>query len=67
MRYIISFGVIQLSLKPYKKSSADSLSYAISPEFNNKIIGGSFRNLDFNRHQKNEISRSVQEGIAFSI
>ena len=35
--------------------------------FNNKIIGGSFRNLDFNRHQKNEISRSVQEGIAFSM
>ncbi len=35
--------------------------------FNNKIIGGSFRNLDFNRHKKNEISRSVQEGIAFSM
>lgn len=35
--------------------------------FNNKIIGGSFRNLDFNRHQKNEISRSAQEGIAFSL
>ena len=35
--------------------------------FNNKIIGGSFRNLDFNRHQKYEISRSVQEGIAFSM
>ena len=35
--------------------------------FNNKIIGGSFRNLDFNRHHKNEISRSVQEGIAFSM
>ncbi len=35
--------------------------------FNNKIIGGSFRNLDFNRHQNNEISRSVQEGIAFSM
>ena len=35
--------------------------------FNNKIIGASFRNLDFNRHQKNEISRSVQEGIAFSM
>jgi xylulokinase len=35
--------------------------------FNNKIIGGSFRNLDFNRHQKNEIARSVQEGIAFSL
>lgn len=35
--------------------------------FNNKIIGGSFRNLDFIRHQNNEISRSVQEGIAFSM
>ena len=35
--------------------------------FNNQIIGGSFRNLDFNRHKKNEISRSVQEGIAFSM
>jgi len=35
--------------------------------FNNKMIGGSFRNLDFNRHQRNEISRSVQEGIAFSM
>ena len=35
--------------------------------FNNQIIGGSFRNLDFNRHNKNEISRSVQEGIAFSM
>jgi len=35
--------------------------------FNNQIIGGSFRNLDFNRHKKNEIARSVQEGIAFSM
>jgi xylulokinase len=35
--------------------------------FNNKVLGGSFRNLDFNRHQKCEISRSVQEGIAFSM
>jgi xylulokinase len=35
--------------------------------FNNKIIGASFRYLDFNRHQKFEISRSVQEGIAFSM
>lgn len=35
--------------------------------FKNQIIGGSFRNLDFNRHKKNEISRSVQEGIAFSM
>ncbi|MEY3957251.1 MAG: Xylulokinase [Bacteroidota bacterium] len=35
--------------------------------FQNKTIGGSFVNLDFNRHQSAEIIRAAQEGIAFSM
>ena len=35
--------------------------------FNNKQIGASFQQLDFNRHQRAEIVRSAQEGIAFSM
>jgi xylulokinase len=33
---------------------------------NNRIIGGHFHNLDFNRHNIGHLSRAVQEGIAFS-
>ncbi|MHA8064211.1 xylulokinase [Aquirufa aurantiipilula] len=35
--------------------------------FQNRVIGASFQQLDLNRHQSAEISRSVQEGIAFSL
>ncbi|NBW04287.1 MAG: hypothetical protein EBR87_11385 [Cytophagia bacterium] len=35
--------------------------------FNNKQIGASFQHVDFNRHQRAEIVRSAQEGIAFSM
>ncbi|MHA8102104.1 xylulokinase [Aquirufa nivalisilvae] len=35
--------------------------------FQNRVIGASFQHLDLNRHQSAEISRSVQEGIAFSL
>lgn len=35
--------------------------------FQNKTIGGSFRHLDFNRHQSTDIIRAAQEGIAFSM
>ena len=35
--------------------------------FQNKNIGASFRNLDFNQHARSEIIRSAQEGIAFSM
>jgi xylulokinase len=33
---------------------------------NNRIIGGHFHNLDFNRHSIGHLARAVQEGIAFS-
>jgi xylulokinase len=35
--------------------------------FQNKTLGGSFKHLDFNRHQSAEIIRAAQEGIAFSM
>jgi xylulokinase len=35
--------------------------------FQNRQIGASFENLDFNRHNRPEIIRSAQEGIAFSM
>ncbi|MHA8049892.1 xylulokinase [Aquirufa sp. ROCK-SH2] len=35
--------------------------------FQNKNIGASFKNLDFNQHRNSEIIRSAQEGIAFSM
>lgn len=35
--------------------------------FQNKNVGASFKNLDFNQHSKAEIIRAAQEGIAFSM
>lgn len=35
--------------------------------FQNRNIGASFVNLDFNQHSKSEIIRAAQEGIAFSM
>jgi len=35
--------------------------------FQNRLIGASFENLDFNRHNRSELIRSAQEGIAFSM
>ena len=35
--------------------------------FQNRQIGASFENLDFNRHNRQEMIRSAQEGIAFSM
>lgn len=35
--------------------------------FQNKNVGGSFTNLDFNQHGSKEIIRAAQEGIAFSM
>jgi xylulokinase len=35
--------------------------------FNNKTIGASFSNIDFNLHTQKNIFRAVQEGIAFSL
>ena len=35
--------------------------------FNNKTIGGSWHNLDFNRHSNADMIRSSQEGIAFAM
>lgn len=35
--------------------------------FQNRNIGASFQNLDFNQHAKTDIIRSAQEGIAFSM
>ncbi|CAH0997456.1 Xylulose kinase [Emticicia aquatica] len=34
---------------------------------NNRILGASFQNLDFNIHSRNHIFRAAQEGIAFSL
>ena len=35
--------------------------------FQNRQIGASFEHLDFNRHNRSEMIRSAQEGIAFSM
>jgi xylulokinase len=35
--------------------------------FQNQTLGGSFQNLDFNRHHSTDIIRAAQEGIAFSM
>lgn len=35
--------------------------------FQNRNIGASFENLDFNQHRKPEMIRAAQEGIAFSL
>ena len=35
--------------------------------FQNQTLGGSFQQLDFNRHSSADIIRSAQEGIAFSM
>lgn len=35
--------------------------------FQNRQIGASFENLDFNRHTRSEMIRAAQEGIAFSM
>jgi xylulokinase len=34
---------------------------------NNRILGASFQNLNFNIHSRNHIFRAAQEGIAFSL
>ncbi len=35
--------------------------------FQNRNLGASFENLDFNQHSKSELIRAAQEGIAFSM